>query len=195
MSGRCRMKYFILKQDERYKSIPIIKGIPKEIIDPRDLYKKNYHLMPKVTRLETYNSEPINFIDIITNPILMLTEKAIDIVKIYMPKLTTRDISIIDKIGGRTQTYQIPLIPKIECLTKSNILKENRGKIEKLQLDKKRIKHQPLFYIAELKEDLVVIRLDMLESMLKRKIRGIQIQEVEVKNDFNEDSPQPEDKK
>ncbi|TRW22682.1 hypothetical protein FL857_10915, partial [Criibacterium bergeronii] len=116
------MKYFILKQDESYKNTPMIKGIPQEAISPRDLYEKNYNLMPKVTRLETYNSEQIDFIDIITNPILMMSEKTIDIVKMYMPKLATRDITIVDIIGNQTKVYKIPLIPRINSLTQDSKL-------------------------------------------------------------------------
>lgn len=174
------MKYFILKQDESYKNTPMIKGIPQEVISPRDLYEKNYNLMPKVTRLETYNSEQIDFIDIITNPILMMSEKTIDIVKMYMPKLATRDITIVDIIGNQTKVYKIPLIPRINSLTQDSRLNENQTNIEKCKIDLKKVKHNPLFYIKESKEDAVVIRLDMIESILKRKLRGINLEEIEA---------------
>lgn len=174
------MKYFILKQDERYKNTPIIKGIPQEAISPRDLYEKNYNLMPKVTRLETYNSEPIDFIDIITNPILMMSKKTMDVVKMYMPKLSTRDITIVDITGNQTKVYKIPLIPRINCLTEESRLNENQSNIKKCKIDFKKVKHTPLFYIKESKLDCVVMRLDMIESILKRRIRGIMPEEIKV---------------
>jgi len=174
------MKYFILKPDERYKNTPMIKGISQEIIDPRDLYQKNYNLMPKATRLEIYNQEEVDFIDIIINPLLIMTEKSIEVVKMYMPKLSTRDITFVDEIGGRTELYKLPLIPKIYCLTGNSRLNESKSYIEYGELDMKKVRHNTLFYIGESTSNYVVIRLDMLESMLKRGAKGFVVEEIKI---------------
>ena len=77
-------------------------------------------------------------------------------------------------------TYHLPLLPIINCLTEKSKFNLDRSYIEYAELDLEKVKHNNIFYIGDSTGNYTVVRLDVLESMLKRGARGLHISELDV---------------
>lgn len=174
------MIYFLIESDERYQNRPVVKGIPTDKLSTSDLYNKRYHLLPQTSILSLYNYSEVDFVDVISSPVLFLSDLCLKVAKMYQPKLVSKDFVFIDEKGGQTKTYHLPLFPRIECLTQNSRFNLNKSKIEYAELDFQKVKKHPIFYIGDSTGNYTVIRLDALESMLKRGARGIKITELDM---------------
>ena len=79
------------------------------------------------------------------------------------------------------QTYNVPIIPRVKLTvnSKCNIDKSIIGYAE---IDIGKIGRCGLFNIADVTKVYTVIRLDILESMLKRNVKGLNICEIDTVN-------------
>lgn len=76
--------------------------------------------------------------------------------------------------------YFLPILPMVNCLSSQSEFVNEDIDISKGVLVEKAISSQALFQLAGIDTQRVVIRLDLLESLLRREALSIRIQELEV---------------
>ncbi len=172
------MKYFLVSEDERYQNKASITNVPMNQIRIEYLRDKKYHLFPAITILPIYSSKEIDFLDLVCFPFFMVSDTFMSTLKIYLPFLKSKTI-ILENANGH-KTYKLPLIPRINCLTQNSKLSIDKSCIEYAELDYSKVKNHSVFYIGDITKNYVVMNLDILESVLKRGIRGISIKEIDV---------------
>lgn len=173
------MKYFLIQKDDRYEGTPIIMSIPTEVISTVNLRDKAYHLFPEITTLPIYENSNIDFVDILCSPLLLVSEICFGVIKIYHPYIRSKKIVLMNK--SINKVYFLPLIPRISCLTENSKLNLDKSHIEYAELDYNKIKHESIFYIGDVTNNYAIVRLDIIESMLKRGARGFYITEIDVR--------------
>ncbi len=119
--------------------------------------------------------------DVLTvDRVFILSELAYSVLQIYEPAMYVKQVCFIEEGVDTVVNYYIPILPKVDCLSDETTFTRSR-KIEKGVLLGNRI---PDFSIFELKGnmdgDRVIVRLDFIESLLKRGAKGITLQEMEV---------------
>lgn len=72
------------------------------------------------------------------------------------------------------------IFQEIECLSEKSELNLNKTVVKKIILDKEKIKNKKIFKIKESLKTLVVIRLDVAESLLRREFKGMCLERLEI---------------
>lgn len=173
------MQYFIIECDERYVDSPnIINWFMK--IDIRNINKDNSYKLSKRMVLKVTPNKNITFTDIITKPFLLVSNNFKKIIDIYEPKIIYKQVALLDQENEKTELYHLPILPKVECLNIKSRFNQDRSIIKEAVLDYDKIKEYSLFQISGIKNIYTVIRLDLLESILRRGGSGIAISAVEL---------------
>ncbi len=172
------MKYFLVSDNELYSNRPVVKHVPTNKIKTEYLRDKKYNLFPNITILPIYDTKEIKFTDAICSPFFIISDNFFKVLQIYNPFLKSK--TIILENSNEHKTYKLPLIPRINCLTKNSIISKDHTHIEFAELDYNKIKNHSIFYIGDVSKNYVVMNLDILESALKRGIKGIDLKEIDI---------------
>lgn len=170
------MKYFIIEKERGYYSSPQFKSWHQDI----DFLPESRHY--KLERRRAFFIKEDEFLfwtDIMISPVFLISEKIKEVVKLYDKKLKMKQIILIEAKESEMGVYYLPIFNGVDCLAEeSNI--ESRKIEEKIILKKEKIKEKPIFKVGGVKERYIVVRMDLVESILKRDIRGINLIEVKV---------------
>ena len=172
------MDYFLLKQDARYTNTPKIIDFFQNI-NSRDLTPLRADNIPDNNSFFVKSSKNNQFIDIIDTPIFLVCEKMRNILAKYNRNIIFKRAALIDHENMKQKIYNIPIWEEINALHEDSESKFNV--VKKIVLDKEKIKNHKIFRIKESDKTLVVIRLDVAESLLRREFEGIYLERLDVK--------------
>ena len=96
-----------------------------------------------------------------------------EVVRLYQPHTIFKRIILLDTENARRECYHLPILPRIQCLTEESRWTRDRSVLLEGVMDTKKVEDLSIFYLAEPQGSHAVVRLDILESMLKRGARGI----------------------
>lgn len=172
------MDYFLLKQDHRYTNTPQIINFFQRI-NSKDLNLLKSDNIPENNSFFVRPSKDNQFIDIIDNPIFLVCEQMRNIMAKYNRNIIFKRAALIDRENKNQKIYNIPIWEEIEALHEDSEFKFNV--IKKIVLDKEKVKDHKIFKIKESDKTLVVIRLDVAESLLRREFEGISLERLEIR--------------
>ncbi|OOM13968.1 imm11 family protein [Clostridium saccharobutylicum] len=173
------MDYFLLKQDEEYTNAPVLRDVFKKI-DVRNINLLNAHKIEDTIIFNVKTTDTTEFLDIIDRNLFLISEKMKKIIGKYDLGILFKTIPLIDLPNKRQENYYMPIIEEIECLSKNAELNLNKTVVKKIILDKEKIKEKKIFKIKESSKTLVVVRLDVAESLLRREFKGMCLKKLEV---------------
>ena len=173
------MKYFLLRSEAKYTNMPMVSKIPDEI-NMQDIVHGRLHNFPKIAILPIHENANTNFIDCISSPFLLLSDICMSVVKIYEPNTVSKQMVLLDSKSQMMKTYQLPILPRFHCLTQNSKCNLDNSIIEYAQIDLANVGDCSMFHIADVTKTYTVIRLDMLESMLKRHVKGFSVVEIDT---------------
>jgi len=102
------------------------------------------------------------------------------IIEKYDRNIVFKTLVLIDSLHDRQENYSLPIFEEIECLSDKAELNLNKTVVKKIVLNKEKIKDKKIFKIKESSKPLIVIRLDVAESLLRRDFRGIKLERLQV---------------
>ena len=173
------MDYFLLKQDEEYTNAPRLMDVFKNM-DVRNINLLNAH---KIEEIVIYNFKCDNeteFLDIIDRNLFLISEEMKKIIEKYDSEIIFKTIPLIDLPHGRQENYYMPIFEEIDCLSESSEFNLNKTVVKKIVLDKEKIKNKKIFKIKESSKILIVARLDVAESLLRREFKGMCLERLEI---------------
>ena len=173
------MDYFLLKQDEEYTNAPVLRDVFKEI-DVRNINLLNAHKIDDIVIFNVKCTDETEFLDILDRNLFLISEKMKKIIEKYDPGILFKTIPLIDLAQGRQENYYMPIFEEIECLSENAELNLKKAVVKKIILDKEKIKNKKIFKIKESSKTLVVVRLDVAESLLRREFEGMCLKRLEV---------------
>lgn len=161
------MKYFRLRENELC-TLPSLNNWRDEI-DLKNICVEKKHLLPRRKIIDITTNEKTFFTGVMLNPFIMFSEEVFKIIKMYEPAMNGRQIVLLDGENNFSKLYYIPIIEKVK------VAKNSEGVI---QVKKDDLKYLNIF----LDDDRVapIINLDIAESILKRGVRGIQLEEIKL---------------
>lgn len=168
------MNYFLLHSDPRYVDSPELLDWSGKI-DPRNIRPGFSH---KIARRQILNIRPnpyVVFTDVISSPFLLLSKKCMDVATLYEPQIISKQIILLDMETPQRETYYLPILKQIPCLAAGSEWNLDKSVLRKGVLDLEAIGDTSIFQLADMQSIYTVIRVDILESMLKRGARGIGI--------------------
>lgn len=172
------MKYFLIETDDKNR-IPY--GINKNrAIDIRLLSREKLNTLPLWNVVEMNFPEEGFFPDIICSPFILLSEDCIKTVMMYQEDILCKGIKLWDRGSGENATYFLAILDELECMSNKTQYNSVGNRILKLVLDEEKIRGNAVFKVKGLTSHGFVGRLDFIESILRRDVRGIRLTEIEV---------------
>jgi hypothetical protein len=110
------MKYFLIEMDKSITNAPNIINWYKKI-NINSLRKGEYYKMPYRTLLDVENNPNINFVDIISSPLFLVTKEVKKILSKFEPNLGYKQIILLDKKDSKVNQYFMPLLEEYDCLS------------------------------------------------------------------------------
>lgn len=178
------MKYFLLHSDPHFTDIPEILDWSGKI-DPRNICPDQSYQIKNRQILEIRSNPSLVFIDVITSPFLLLSKVCMEVIRLYEPQTKAKQMILLDTVTPQRKTYYLPILKSIYCLADGSEWNLDKSVLKKGVIDLSQIKDTGIFQLADLKTKYTVIRMDILESILKRGVRGVGITPLEtVKGDM-----------
>ena len=171
------MKYFLIEEDKKLLERPYIVDWHDKL-DVRDLHLERAYKIPERELLIIRSNQETLFTDIISMPFFLISAKVLKIIKMYEPKIRTKEIVLLDKVYGKAERYFLPLFDEVDCLDEESVFNRDHSEIISIVLNLKKLKGFSIFRIAGVDKQYIVGNLDIVESMLKRGCTGIQLEEL-----------------
>lgn len=173
------MDYFLLKQDERYTDVPLLVDVRKKI-DTRDIHRESAHKIADPLIFHVKAGVESSFLDILEHPLFLLSDKLKRMMELYEPDTLFKLTPLIDPSRHLQKNYYLPILEEVEAVSVRSEFHRDRSQIKKLVLKKENIHGKKIFRIKESEKPLIVVRLDVAESILRRDLTGIRLQRVPV---------------
>ncbi len=175
------MRYFILHQDQGYTNIPSpVKWFQK--LGPGDAMKSIQKFPDREIFMMETGEDPL-FIDIMTEPVIMVTKKVKKCLQLYEPNIPFKEIVLLDRKKRITQNYFVPKFVELDCLTDRSEYTNWNYDLKYAELDRKKIADKAIFTVNGPEKRNIIIRLDAAESLLRRGAKGFMLKETDVKGD------------
>ncbi|AGF54213.1 hypothetical protein B0P06_001723 [Clostridium saccharoperbutylacetonicum] len=173
------MDYFLLKQADEYTNVPLLLDVYKKV-DVRNINLVNAHKLEEVIIFNVKCTEDSEFLDILDRNLFLISENMKKIIGKYDPGIIFKTIPLIDLENGKQGNYCLPIFQELECLSEKAELNLNKTVVKKIILDKSKINGKKIFKIKESEKTLIVVRLDVAESLLRREFKGISLERLEI---------------
>lgn len=173
------MDYFLLKQDERYTNTPRLKDMFHKI-NTRNINRLDAHKIDDVIIFQVIAEERCEYLDVLDKQLFLVSEKMMKIISKYDTNTIFKILPLIDSKQDTQENYYLPIFEEIEALSEKSEFNLNKTVVKKIVLNKEKIEGKKIFKIKESEKTLVVVRLDVAESLLRRKARGISLERLEV---------------
>ena len=109
------MRYFLLEQDKGYTDIPVPLGW-YEILAPGKAME-SLKKLPRRTIFKIKTGENTVFLDFMTDPVVMVSEKVKECLELYEPNIPFKEISSISISLPSSALYDlIPRLPRSSLL-------------------------------------------------------------------------------
>ncbi|MED1722884.1 hypothetical protein [Brevibacillus parabrevis] len=173
------MDYFLLKQDERYTDVPLLMDVHKQI-DIRDMRISRAYKIADPLIFHVKAGAGSSFLDIMDRQLLLLSDKLKRVVEVYEPDTLFKLTPLIDLSRQLQKNYYLPILEEMEVLSPRTEFHHGKSRIKKLVLHKEKLRGKKIVRIKESEKPLIVVRLDVAESILRRDLTGIWLARVPV---------------
>lgn len=173
------MRYFLLEQDNGYANIPrpvnwFDKLLPGKVME-------SLRKLPDREIFWIETGENTAFIDYMSDPFIMVSEKMQKCISLFEPNMPFKEIVLLDGEKRAVQNYFVPFLPELDCLTENSEYTNWNYDLKYIELDESRLRDKVIFTLKGPQKQNTVVRLDAVESFLRRGIEGMMLREVEVR--------------
>lgn len=175
------MDYFLLKQDERYTNTPRLIDIFNKL-DVRNINLLKAHKIEDIIVFKVKTSDGSEFLDILDNQLFLISKPMKEIIEKYDSGIIFKTLALMDKPNNKQKNYYLPIIEELEALSEAAELNLNKTVVRKLILNREKIQEKKVFKIKESSRALIIVRLEVAESLLRRNFKGIKLERVEVRD-------------
>ncbi|MCM1159602.1 MAG: hypothetical protein NC412_00120 [Roseburia sp.] len=173
------MEYYCLTIDKRYSEAPVIKNWTGKIQREYITEEKSY-LLQQRELLEIVENKNVFFTDIVVFPFFLVSDMCKNVISLYEPKTKFKQIVLMEMKTSKYQVYHLPILKKIHGMETVRKVGKISIKESKLMVRKDDIENLGIFQVETNGKTNTIIRLDVLESMLRRGAKGIGIREIEL---------------
>lgn len=173
------MKFFLIETDKKVSDLPQFLHWHDKV-DFRDICRERAYKIA-ARQLILVKSEPNLFYpDIISMPVFLMSQRAKKVAELYEPRTVWKEMVLLDRENEKVTRYFMPIFEGIACLAEDSIFNLDHSILKKIILKENAVRDHSIFRIADVKKQYIVGNLDVVESMLKRDMRGIGITELSV---------------
>lgn len=170
------MKYFIVEVNENY-----VAPMPKDcfgIIDRKTLSREKMYQMPRHLLFTVEGHMQMVFTDVLTFPCFMVSGMVRDVIRKYDPFVWFLRVILLDKERKRSMAYYIPYLDKARY---EEMRDEDKKNVRHILVEGKAADERTIVEIEDGHNSHVIMRMDLVESILRRGAIGIGLREVQIK--------------
>ena len=160
------MKYFQLFVDENYVPPSPTGWYGK--LDRKALEGKRAYELPGHSLFLVEAHQQMVFTDVTTFPCFLISEKVKEILQKYDPFIPYARMIFYDKKRSKSKAYYFPFLEEMEA----GIEKGGNSTQQSI------VNQKVIFKLREENQTKIIVRLDLLESMLRREVIGIGVREI-----------------
>jgi hypothetical protein len=170
------MEYFLVETDKKNR-IPYGINVNRAV-DIRYANRNMAYKIPNCCVVDMKTPMEVFFPDILIDSFLMVSEEAAQVIEMYEPETIFKTIYLLETESEIHATYFMPFVEEVECLSEQT--KRSRGGTElyEIVLREEAVAGKTVFRIAGFTHPYLIVRLDVLESMLRRGVCGIRLKEL-----------------
>lgn len=173
------MLFFQMEADRKYVNKPIIiDWIEKFAV--QDLYEGHYMKIPKRMILNIKSNPGTEFVDIISMPFLLVSQKVKKVMELYEPNLQFKEMILLDRENAFAEEYFLPLLTVKDVLSEKSLFTNNHTILEKAVLHKDKVGDTAVFFADGAPREAGIWRLDIIESLLFRGAKGFVLKEAAI---------------
>ncbi|MGE6230393.1 hypothetical protein [Paenibacillus chitinolyticus] len=176
------MDYFVLKQDERCTDAPVLLDV-RSRIDLRDIRPDRAHRIADTVVMQVKSTPETEYPDVLDGQLYLISDRLKRIAAAYEPDLPVKLIPLMDRVQRKQSNYYLPLFEEAEVLSPSSELNRDGTVVKKLVLQRSKLTGRKIFKIKESAKPLIIVRLDVAESLLRRDFAGIRLERAAVEED------------
>ncbi len=170
------MKYFLIGTDEKNR-IPY--NINKNrVVDVRTLTREGIGTLPMWNIIGMDLPDEGFFPDLICSPFVLMSKNCIKTAAMYQTDIIYRGVKLWDKGSGVNRTYYLTILEELDCMSGQTQFNTVGNRVTRLVLDRDRIGGNAVFRIKGYNRSCIAGRLDFVESLLRRGIEGITLDEA-----------------
>ena len=174
------MRYYLVEQDKAFTDSPYLKNWFNEI-DVNSIKKGLYWKIPSRTFLDVYPNEHIQFTDIILSPFPLISKTVKETIELFEKEIIYKEVVLRDSKYNNLSTYYLPFLDRLNCSHEDSEFNTDRSKIHKLILDTSKIINRPIFILDDMEKYFLIVKIDLLEAILRRGATGIHVSSIENK--------------
>lgn len=172
-------EYFVLKQDERLTDAPMLLNVRKQV-NTRDIHRTSAHKLAETMIFQVKAEKESTFADVMDGQLYVLSERLKRLVEMYAPDTIFKLTPLIDLVHHRQRNYYLPIFEEVEALSPKTERAGDGSVIRKLVLQSDQLQGKRIVQIKESAKPLIVVRLDVAESILRRDFTGVRLERVLV---------------
>ena len=172
------MEYFRIRQDHRYLHPPVITNTIDMVPGRRAVSLENSKRIPDVNILFADAPYSLDFLDVLDSQLFLVSPEVKKVFLIYESEMAFKEVCILNNKTEEYRLYALPLFLEMDCLAEGSIVSPDRSHVKRLCL-RKDPEAPSIFKAAGLMTDVVMIRLDVAESLLRRGIQRFLLEPVE----------------
>ncbi|MNJ34700.1 hypothetical protein D3C77_294210 [compost metagenome] len=173
------MAYFVMEQDKRYGDVPRLQHIQR-YIELRHLPHLLSHHVPDTLPLQVSTTRDSVYTDVLSEGLYIVSAELQKIIAMYEPYHIWKSIPLMDRENQKQTVYYLPIFPEVEVLSSVSQFNLDRSRITKLVLDADKVKGRKVFRVKESEVPLVIVSLDVAESIMRRDFIGVSLTPVQV---------------
>lgn len=172
------MRYFLMKEDKQYKNTPeVINWYQKP--EARLLAQGEYSSVPKRVLFTVQGKEQIYYPEIVFHPFFLVGKEIKRLLELYEPNYRYKEVIYLHQKTKHVEEYFHPILPKLDCLSKESEYNMNHSVVTRIVLDSRKIGDKAIFTLNGVKDRHIIVRMDLVESMLRKRAKGFWVEEVE----------------
>lgn len=175
------MEYFNLTQDNRYRHLPYIRNLRDILRREEELYIEGGRRIPDHNPAFISSDQGCDFPSILEQQIYLIREEVKEVFSLYDPQIRFKRFFLIHNQKDAYCIYYAPIFRQISCLSPESCWNRWGNRVERCVLDREAIGDAGIFRVEGAGRRIVVIRLDVAESLLRRGIMDFKLELLSVK--------------
>lgn len=175
------MKYFMISQDKELSNLIVPEKLNPSVYKD-GVSKKDFDKAPPMIVSYFSNSQELEKPDILYSPAFLVSDRFKKLLKVFNPKMSFKGIRCYphEMEDSEALLYWWTYIPKVKCLGEETE-KDPTGLIKHLVVEEGKLQGKSILVVDGTVENIVLVSLELAESMLRRNFWGMNFIPVEIR--------------
>ena len=172
------MKYFVAEANSGFYQ-PQLKNW-YHILNPKLVSECRYGEIPRSLTFKVESNPRVFVSDVISFPYFMISYDAESIIKKYDSTFLSCRIHIFDRENKNSKLFLLPFLESVDCLAQGTVYRKDHLDVVQPVMSLGKTGGLQLFRPKGFSLKKIVVSLEMVESLLRRGIRGLSLTEIEL---------------